>query len=431
MTVVMTDAGPAAATTLRSGLQRKSVATATIGNILEWYDFIIFAYFAAIIAPKFFPSSDETASLLSTLAVFGIGFVARPIGGILIGRFADVKGRKPALLLTIFLMASSTVLIGLTPSFASIGLFAPMILTVARLVQGFSAGGEWGSATAYLVEWAPAGKRGFYGSFQNFTIIAGVLLGSGVAALFTTFVPKDVLGDWVWRVPFLLGGVLGVIGVVMRISILETPAFRVDDTPSVASGSELWVLGWRVFAISAIPHSLFYVGFAYLPTFVQTYAHLDRSSALWANTMGLGFVLLFLPFVGALSDKVGRMPLLIASAIATVVLPYPLVQAILASPGFFTVLGVQIVLALVYATISATIQPAYVEMLPNRTRLFLMSTAYNLAGVVFGAFAPYISVWAIQKTGMPVSISYLVITGGLICCLGLINLKEMLNKPLR
>ncbi|MBU3732552.1 MAG: MHS family MFS transporter, partial [Beijerinckiaceae bacterium] len=180
---------------------RKAVAAAVVGNILEWYDFAVYAFVAAIIAKKFFPAQDEVSALLATFLAYGLGFVARPLGGIIIGRMGDTHGRKYALLVTIFLMAAGTVLIGLLPTYETIGMLAPLLLVVARLMQGFSAGGEWGGSTAYIVEWAPKGGRGWYGSFQQMSVVAGLLLGSGVAALMNTLITPADMEAWGWRVP--------------------------------------------------------------------------------------------------------------------------------------------------------------------------------------------------------------------------------------
>src|SRR5262245_913027 len=202
----------------------KAVLAAVIGNVLEWYDFAVYAFVAGIIARVFFPQTDDVTALLSTFLAYGLGFVARPLGGIVIGRLGDTHGRKTALMITIFLMAAGTVMIGILPTYQSIGLAAPLLLVFARLMQGFSAGGEWGGSTTFIVEWAPKGRRGWFGSFQQTSVVAGLLLGSGVAALFNTLLAQEQMNDWGWRVPFLLGGVLGPIGLYMRRTMKETPA---------------------------------------------------------------------------------------------------------------------------------------------------------------------------------------------------------------
>ena len=194
-------------------LSRKARATAIVGagvgNVLEWYDFTVYAYLAGILGRKFFDSSNETAAILATFAVFGVGFVARPLGGLLIGMIGDRYGRKPTLLLTFTLIAVSTGLIGVLPTYATIGLAAPILLVLARLLQGVSAGGEWGGAASFLVEWAPAGRRGFFGSMHPCAITLGQLLGAGVTGALSSALGSDAMSEWGWRVPFLLGAVIG------------------------------------------------------------------------------------------------------------------------------------------------------------------------------------------------------------------------------
>src|ERR1043166_5975651 len=216
---------------------RKAVSAAVIGNVLEWYDFAVYAYVAAYIAKNFFPQGDPVTALLATFLTYGLGFLARPLGGIILGRVGDTHGRKTALLITIALMAIGTVLVGILPTYAAIGVAAPLLLVVARLMQGFSAGGEWGSSTAYIVEWAPQDQRGFYGSFQQMSVVAGLLLGSAVAAIMNTVLTPEQMDAWGWRVPFLLGGILGPVGLWMRRTIDETPAYTKSKIEPVAATS--------------------------------------------------------------------------------------------------------------------------------------------------------------------------------------------------
>ncbi len=204
----------------------KAVLAAAIGNLLEWYDFGVYAYLAGLIATKFFPSSDPTASLLAAFAAYGVGFLARPLGGIVIGRLGDTKGRKTALVLTIFLMAFGTVGLGLLPSYEAIGVWAPILLVALRIVQGLAAGGEWGTSTAFMVEWAPQNRRGLFGSFQQVSTAGGSLLGSAVAAIMTSSLSQAAMLDWGWRVPFLLGALLLFVGAYLRQNVDETPTYE-------------------------------------------------------------------------------------------------------------------------------------------------------------------------------------------------------------
>src|SRR6185295_19628813 len=204
----MTEAVLAAPSAHLADNSRKAIWAAAIGNLLEWYDFGVYAYLAGLIATKFFPGSDPTASLLAAFAAYGVGFLARPLGGIVIGRLGDTQGRKTALVLTIFMMAMGTIGIGLLPSYEQIGVAAPVLLVILRIVQGIAAGGEWGTSTAFIIEWSPEGRRGFFGSFQQVSTAGGSLLGSATAAILTSTLTSATMLDWGWRLPFLLGALL-------------------------------------------------------------------------------------------------------------------------------------------------------------------------------------------------------------------------------
>src|SRR5215468_9743767 len=303
----------------------KALWAAAIGNLLEWYDFGVYAYLASLIAAKFFPSSDPTASLLASFAAFGVGFLARPLGGIVIGRLGDIKGRKTALVLTIFLMAFGTVGLGLLPTYQSIGVGAPILLVIMRLVQGLAAGGEWGTSTAFMVEWAPQGRRGLFGSFQQVSTAGGTLLGSGVAAIMTSSLSPDAMLDWGWRVPFLLGAVLLVVGAYMRRNVEETPSYQASrEAVTSQSAADGFGFGVRAFGFTIFWTIAYYTLRRGMSSFTQKFGGLSPSQALWSNTIGLIAMVIAVPFWGALSDKVGRRPLLMASALSIGLLSFPL-----------------------------------------------------------------------------------------------------------
>src|SRR4051794_38264280 len=216
----------AAVTRPSAAQSRRAIYAATIGNVMEWYDFGVFGYLAGALALNFFPKDDPAAGLLNTFLIFGVGLVFRPLGGIIIGRMGDTHGPKPALILTILMMAVGTVIIGLLPTYASIGVAAPVLLLVARLLQGFSTGGEWGGSTAFMLEWSEEGRRGFYTSFQQMSVAGGSLLGVGLVALLTSTLGAEAVNAWGWRIPFLLGGLFGPIGLWLRREVDETPPYR-------------------------------------------------------------------------------------------------------------------------------------------------------------------------------------------------------------
>jgi MHS family proline/betaine transporter-like MFS transporter len=412
----------------------KAVTAAVIGNVLEWYDFSVYAFVALTIAKKFFPAGSEVSSLLATFAAFGIGFVARPLGGVLIGRFGDVRGRKAALVLTILLMAAGTTLIGLIPSYDSIGVLAPLLLVIARLMQGFSAGGEWGGSTTFIVEWAPDKRRGFYGSFQQASVAAGLLLGSGIAALITTVLTPQAMDDWGWRIPFLLGAILGPVGMYLRRNIDETPAFRrLAAQPAAAAPVEAtspFRLAARAFGFTIHWTVIFYIFLSYMPTFTQKFLKLDRVDALWANTIGVLLLVVAIPFFGRLSDRIGRKPLLLGSCIAFIVLPYPVLSMMLAGPSLGGAILMQLLFGLCIALYSGPGPAAIAEIFPTRVRSTWMTTGYALSVAIFGGFAPFIATWLIDATGAPLAPVFYVMAASVITTLVLLRLRETAHEQL-
>jgi MHS family proline/betaine transporter-like MFS transporter len=411
---------------------KQAIAAAVVGNVLEWYDFSVYAFVAVIIAKKFFAPTDDVSALLATFGAFGLGFVARPLGGIIIGRFGDVRGRKAALVLTILLMACGTTLIGLIPTYASIGVAAPALLVIARLMQGFSAGGEWGGSTAFIVEWAPEKQRGLYGSYQQTSVAIGLLLGSGIAALIGTVLSADAMDSWGWRIPFLLGAILGPVGIYLRRNVDETPAYRRSiqaPRAAAADASPFW-LAARAFGFTIHWTVIFYIFLSYMPTFMQKYLKLGSTAALWSNTIGILVLVIAIPFMGYLSDRIGRRPLLIASCIAFIVLPYPIFSMMLAGTGLGVVILMQVLFGLCIALYSGPGPAAISEIFPNAVRSTWMSSRYSLSVAIFGGFAPYIATWLIDRTGVPISPVFYVMAASVISLVVLIRLRETAHGAL-
>jgi len=406
---------------------RRAVTAAVIGNVLEWYDFAVYGYVAAIIGKNFFPGTDETTELLKAFLTFGLGFVARPIGGIVIGRMGDTHGRKAALLLTIFLMALGTVLIGVLPTYASIGFAAPALLLFARLMQGFSTGGEWGGSTAFIVEWAPKGRRGLFGSFQQMSVVAGLLLGSAFAALLNTVLTPAQMGDWGWRIPFLVGGLLGPIGIYMRRTIEETPAYAKVLSVSTApeTGPSGLALAAQAFGFTIVWTVCFYVLLTYMPSWTAKYMNLTPALALWSNTIGLIVLVISIPIMGHLSDRYGRRPLLLICCAAFIILPWPLFK-FLSSGGvpFAVLVLIQIGIAILISLYSGAGPAAIAEIFPTRRRSTWMTTGYALSVAIFGGSAPYLSIWMIQKFGTPIAPVYYLVVAAVISIAVIWSLKE-------
>ena len=396
------------------------VAAAVIGNALEWYDFIIFGFLTVVIARLFFPAESQYASLLLTTATFGVGFFMRPVGGILLGIYADRKGRKTALLLIIVLMTAAIAMIGFAPTYAAIGVAAPLIIVLARLLQGFATGGEFASATSFLIESAPAHRRGFYGSWQMVGQGLAVLIGALLGALLTRSLAAETLDSWGWRVPFLLGLVIGPVGLFIRRHLQETEAFleaRGAATVRQSFGTMLATHLKEVLVCMGIITSgtiSFYVILLYMPTFARTQLHLPLDQAFVAQSISLACMIVLTPLSGALSDRIGRKPIIIAALTLYFVLAFPLFNWVHNNPSFGSLVIVQIVLCCLLGVFFGPMSTAVAEQFATRARSTGLGIAYNLAVMIFGGFAQFFVTWLIEATGSPIAPSFYVMFGAAI-----------------
>jgi MFS transporter, MHS family, proline/betaine transporter len=410
----------------------RAIFAAGVGNVLEWYDFTVYAYLAVILGKHFFQSGSETAALLATFAVFGVGFAARPIGGVLIGVFGDRFGRKPALLLTFSFMILSTGMIGLLPTYASIGLAAPILLVAARLMQGVSAGGEWGGAASFLVEWAPANRRGLFGSFHPLAICTGQLIGAGVTAGLTTAMGSAAMEAWGWRVPFLLGALIAPVGLFIRSRVDETPAFQQSRKPSATASAAEFPMARTMalaFAFPILQSVLTYLFLSYFPTFGQKYVGLTPSAALWSTVLATMVMGITAVVSGALSDVVGRRACLLGSCVLSLLLSYPLIGAMIGAPAT-TVTALHLVFAAINGLFLGPLASSLVEMFPTAKRMTGLTVAYNLQSMIFGGFAPFIASWLIAWTGQPISLAYFIIFGAVLSGVAILMLRETAHESL-
>lgn len=416
-----------------AGIRRRAIFSCAIGNFFELFDFTIYGYFAVAIARAFYP----TGSMFSTFATFGAAFLMRPVGAIVLGAYGDRMGRRAALVVTIGLMAAATGFTGLIPSYQSIGVWAPILLLVCRLLQGFSTGGEWGGAAAFLVEYAPPGKRGLIGSMQQTSTQIGSLSGSLSAALLASSLSQADFYAWGWRIPFVVGFVLGPIGYYLRRKVAETPAFEravesraVERAPLITAIREYRGRMLQAFGVSIIGCIANFTFVIYLVSYAINTMKLPPGSAL-SCAVASGLVLVTLtPIVGHLSDRIGRRPMILACALLNLVFDYPLFLLAIHGGSFRTLLAALMCNAVFQSMYTGTIPSILAEMFPTRVRYTGLSVSYGFAVVLFGGFAPLISTWLVALTGNPFAPAFYVMTGGALSALAIFSMREHLNAPL-
>jgi MHS family proline/betaine transporter-like MFS transporter len=414
------------------GRTRGWVSAGMVGGVLACYDSAIYAFVAIYISRQFFPHTDGVTALLSTFLAYGLGFVVRPLGAVVIGRIGDVYGRKRALFITVVLMAIGTGAIGILPTYSTIGYFAPLLLVFARLLQGFASGGEWGNSTAFIVEWAPIGRRGFYGSFQQVSVVGGLLLGSGVVALLATLTTPEAMESWGWRIPFILGVILGSVGVSMRRAADEAPAYeRLKLEISTGQPTRPWALAARAFGFTIVWTVAFFMLFSYMPTYADRHLKTGAPLALWANTIGLFALLLAIPLMGKLSDRVGRKLPLLACCVAFVVLPYPVFSFLLSSASPPSLIAAELVFAIVLSMFAGPAPAAISEIFPTRARSMWMTMGYTLSVVIFGGFAPSISIWLIDNFNSPLAHTFYLIAAAAVSMAVITSLPETAHEALK
>ncbi|MEW6637038.1 MAG: metabolite/H+ symporter [Actinomycetota bacterium] len=419
------------------GEARRAVTAGAIGNFVEWYDFSVYGFFAAAIATQFFPSDDPVASLLATFAVFAVAFFMRPLGAFVFGHYGDRLGRRGALATAVIMMGVATMLIGVLPGYGQIGVLAPILLVFARLLQGFSAGGEWGGAASFMVEYAPSSKRGLYGSWQQFSIVAGLLTGSGMGGLLGLILSEEALNAWGWRIPFIFGAVLGAVGLYLRLRLEDTPEFRkieakheVESAPVKQSltthrGAALTAIGFTMaWTVS------YYILLTYMPTYVSSTLGLPLSQALISNAIGLVVLMVLIPFTGMLSDRIGRKPLLIGFSALIAVLTYPLFLLIGTQVLALIILG-QVLFGVIISLFSGPGPAALVEMFPTNVRYSALGISYNLAVALFGGTAPFIATFLISRTGSNLSPTFYLIAAAVVTLIVVFRMKETYREPLR
>ena len=381
-----------------------AVVRVTSGNFIEMYDFFLFGFYATAISKAFFPASSEYASLMLTFATFGAGFLMRPVGAVVLGAYVDRVGRRSGLLLTLAIMAAGTALVAFVPSYASVGLLAPFLVLIGRLLQGLSAGVELGGVSVYLSEIATPGRRGFYVSWQSasqqLAIVVSALLGYGLNA----WLDKSALEAWGWRVPFFIGCMIVPVIFVIRRQLQETEAFKAaKHHPTFKQTLQGIAVHWRVIGLGTLLVIMttvsFYLITVYTPTFGKSVLKLStRESLLVTLAVGVSN-LIWLPIMGALSDRIGRWPIMLAASALAVVTAYPAMSWLVGAPSLERMVMVELWLSFLYASYNGATIVALTEVVPSHIRTAGFSLAYSVATALFGGFTPLVSTWLIEATG--------------------------------
>jgi MHS family proline/betaine transporter-like MFS transporter len=417
----------------RAAPQRALVA-ACVGNLVEWYDFAIFGAFASIIANTYFPSEDRTASLLATFAVFATAFLFRPVGAVLFGRRGDRLGRRRVLAFVIILMSLATTGIALLPGHASIGLAAPVLLVLLRAVQGMSIGGEASGASAFVVEYAPAGRRGWYGAWLWATVAFGLGVGVGAAAVLARLLPPSVLDAWGWRLAFLAALPLGLTGLYLRLRLDETPSFQAVQqadavarrpvTDTLRAHPSRVLIGFGLVAAASLTFNTFFI---FLPSHLVNSLNVPLSRTLGTALLGLAIVTAASPALGRLTDRIGRKPLLAAGTFALLVLTLPAYLLICRAGAVSLLIGY----LLVGSALSCLVLPSFLaELFPTPVRSTGLAVTYGLASALFGGTAPFLATLMVQRTDNLLVPAYYATAMSLAAFIAALSAKETAFQPL-
>ncbi|WP_051335058.1 MFS transporter [Bradyrhizobium sp. Ai1a-2] len=388
-----------------------AILRTTSGNFLEQIDFFLFGFYASASGKAFFASDSETASLLNTFGVFWVGALMRPVGAIVLGAYIDKIGRRQGLIVTLSSMAIGTVIIAFCPSYATIGIAAPVIVLLGRLLQGFSAGVEVGGVSVYLSEIAPSGKRGFYTSFQSSSQQVAIFVAAIVGYLLSESMPAETVAAWAWRIPFLLGCLIIPLIFFLRRTLEETPEFlAMKQHPTAREVFASALANWRIvilgMMIAILTTTTFYFVTVYTPTFGKTVLKLTTGEALLVTLLVAMTNFIWNPIGGAVSDRIGRKPVLLTIAGLALVTVYPALYWLVSAPTFGKMLAVEMLFSFYFGIYSGAMLGALVEIVPKHVRTTCFSLAFALAAALFGTFTPFASTWLIDQTDNKASPSF-------------------------
>ncbi|NVN00813.1 MFS transporter [Arthrobacter sp. SDTb3-6] len=422
---------------LDAGTRRRVITASFIGNFVEWFDYAVYGYLAATIAHAFFPTADKQTGLLLTFGVFAISFFVRPLGGFIWGQIGDKVGRKNALSLSILIMSGATFAIALIPGYNTVGLAAPILLLVVRVVQGFSAAGEYAGASAFLVEYAPPNRRGIYAAVVPASTAAGLLLGSLIAALLSITLTTGQMNDWGWRLPFLLAAPMGLIGRYIRTKLEDTPAFRAmaeKDNAVKAPVAALFKNHWQglLLAVGAVLLNAvgFYVILSYMPTYLSEELGFGAAESFLATTIALLTYIGFIFLTGLASDRFGRKRVLITASVLFILLTVPAFM-LLDTRNFLVILLVQILLGGMLTLNDGTLPSFLAELFPTRVRYSGFAVSFNLSNALFGGTAPFVATLLIATSGSKLAPGWYLMAAALISLVAVLCAKETSKDPLQ
>ncbi|MES0884891.1 MFS transporter [Roseibium sp. SCP14] len=383
------------------GKVRKNAFAGAIGNVMEWYDFAVYAYMAPVIGQLFFPSNDDFTSLLATYGTFAVGYLSRPLGALVFGHIGDKVGRKLVLILSVSLMGITTVSIGLLPDVGQIGPLAAVFLIALRILQGFSVGGEYTGSTTFIVEYAPRNRRAFYASWVLCGAFGGFLLGSAVSTLLNNLLDQDALQTWGWRLPFLAGALIALVAMLLRRHIEEPPAPEYEEewqrSPVVVAFTEHWRDMLKVMGLALAINVGFYMMFVYAVGYLTDRMHVSTAKALDINTICMA-VITFLPLAFALmADRIGRKPILLSGIIGIIVFSWPLFWLMHHTDTVLILLG-QLGFTVLFSCVYAANIATQAEIVPHRVRVSVLSISYNFCLSLFGGTTPLVATYLVERT---------------------------------
>ncbi|WP_426364056.1 MFS transporter [Streptomyces sp. E-08] len=424
---------------------RRAVRAASLGNAMEWFDFGIYAYLAVTLGHVFFPSGNDTVQLLSSFATFAVAFLVRPLGGMVFGPMGDRLGRKKVLALTMILMAAGTFAIGLIPSYSSIGFWAPVLLVFFRMLQGFSTGGEYGGASTFIAEYAPDRRRGYFGSFLEFGTLAGYVAAAGLVTALTAWLGPGTMEAWGWRVPFLVAGPLGLIGLHLRLRLDETPAFQKLESESAAPAAapaetsakgdlakifrQQWPALILCVALVGAYNIADYMLLSYMPTYLSDELGYGETHGLLILLLVMVALMLVVSRVGRLSDRVGRKPVLMAGMLGFLLLSLP-AFLLIGRGGVPAITAGMMMLGLSLVCLLGTMSAALPALFPTEVRYGSLAVGYNLSASLFGGTTPLVITALIGATGSSLMPAYYAMGAALVGVIAVACMKETARRPL-